>query len=114
MGEAHMKLVIAIIQDEDRRKLSSLLMEKGFRITQVNSSGGFLRAGNTTMMIGVEEQKLNELLDAIREVCMPRKQMISAPVHSFDMAGAAAAVPIEITIGGATVFVLDVDQFVRI
>lgn len=57
-----MKLVIAIVQNEDNQKLNNALVKEGFRSTRLATSGGFLRTGNTTVMIGVEESKLEEVL----------------------------------------------------
>ena len=60
-----MKLVIAIVQNEDNQKLNNALVKEGFRSTRLATSGGFLRTGNTTVMIGVEESKLEEVLGII-------------------------------------------------
>ena len=109
-----MKMIIAIVQDEDNQKVNAALMEKGFRATRLATSGGFLRAGNTTMMIGVEEERLDEALDTIRQVCHPRTQTVSAPAPTVDTTGFFIPYPVEVTVGGATIFVLDVDQFIRV
>lgn len=68
-----MKLVIAIVQNEDNQKLNNALVKEGFRSTRLATSGGFLRTGNTTVMIGVEESKLEEVLGIIESVCKARK-----------------------------------------
>ena len=108
MEQVKRKMVIAIIQADDRRKLGHLLVERGFRATQLNSTGGFLHVGNATLMIGVEESKLIDLLNTIQEVCLPRQQIISDPTYFGDES------PIEITIGGATVFIMDIDQYIPV
>ena len=69
-----MKLVIAIVQNEDNQKLNNALVKEGFRSTRLATSGGFLRTGNTTVMIGVEESKLEEVLGIIESVCKARKR----------------------------------------
>ena len=109
-----MKLIIAIIQDEDHHKLNRLLMEKGFRATRLATSGGFLRAGNTTMMIGVENERVEEVLGLIEQVWKPRKQTVTAPAPTVDTSGFFIPYPVEVTVGGATIFVLDVEQFKRL
>ena len=109
-----MKLIIAIIQDEDHHKLNRLLMEKGFRATRLATSGGCLRAGNTTMMIGVDNERVQEVLDLIEQVCKPRKQTVTAPAPTVDTTGFFIPYPVEVTVGGATIFVLDVEQFKRL
>ena len=78
-----MKLVIAIVQNEDNQKLNNALVKEGFRSTRLATSGGFLRTGNTTVMIGVEESKLEEVLGIIESVCKARKQTVSAVAPFF-------------------------------
>lgn len=108
-----MKLVIAIVQDEDAAKLITTLMQDGYSVTKLATTGGFLRAGNTTLLTGVEDEKLDHCLEIIEHIGKSRKQLINSSVGSFDGAflSAATHANIEVTVGGATVFVLDVDQF---
>ena len=108
-----MKLVIAIVQIEDNQKLNNALVKEGFRSTRLATSGGFLRTGNTTVMIGVEESKLEEVLGIIESVCKARKQTVSAVAPSVDTTGFYIPYPVEVSVGGATVFILDVEQFRR-
>ncbi len=109
-----MKLVIAIVQNEDNQKLTNALIKQGFRSTRLSTSGGFLRTGNTTVMIGTEEEKLPELLEVIEKVCKARKQTVAAVSPSVDTTGFYIPYPVEVCVGGATVFVLDVEQFKQI
>ncbi|MBR3494441.1 MAG: cyclic-di-AMP receptor [Clostridia bacterium] len=110
-----MKLVIAIVQDEDAARLVSSLMEEGFGVTKLATTGGFLRTGNTTLLTGVEDGKLDQVLHVIDRVCRSRKQMAATPTPMGTMAGSAyTPYPIEVTVGGATVFVLTVDQFIKV
>ena len=81
----------------------------GFSATKLSTSGGFLRAGNATLLIGVDEEKLDELLDIIGRFCSKRKQIVQTQ-SSFN-ADFFVSVPVEVSVGGATVFVLDVEQF---
>ena len=108
-----MKLVIAIVQNEDNQKLNDALVKQGFRSTRLATSGGFLRTGNTTVMIGVEESKLEEVLGIIESVCKARKQTVSAVAPSVDTTGFYIPYPVEVSVGGATVYILDVEQFRR-
>jgi len=107
-----MKLIIAIVQDEDASRLVSKMMDEGFRTTKLATTGGFLRSGNTTLLTGVEDDQLEKVMGIIEQTCKSRTQM--APVHS-PMPGTAGmyvpAYPVQVTVGGATVFVLDVEQF---
>ena len=110
-----MKLMIAIVQDEDANRLVSRLMETGFGVTKLATTGGFLKAGNTTLLIGVEDERLEEGLSVIEKVCKSRKQMSAAHTPMSAINGTAyAAFPVEVTVGGATIFVLDVEQFTKI
>ncbi len=109
-----MKLIIAIVQDEDANRLVSELMNEGYGVTKLATTGGFLRAGNTTLMIGVDDAKMDGALQIIEKVCKARKQMTAAHTPATGMTGSAyTPYPIEVTVGGATVFVLTVDQFVK-
>lgn len=70
-----MKLIVAIVQDEDAGRLVSALMDKGFGVTKLATTGGFLRAGNTTLISGVEDDKLQDALDVIEKICKSREQI---------------------------------------
>ncbi|MBR4712025.1 MAG: cyclic-di-AMP receptor [Clostridia bacterium] len=110
-----MKLIIAIVQDEDANRLVSTLMDDGFGVTKLATTGGFLRAGNTTLLIGVSDEKLDEALKVIEQVCKSRRQMTVSHTPLGGVSGSAyTSFPIEVTVGGATVFVLTVDQFIKI
>lgn len=109
-----MKLVIAIVHDDDAGELISTLSEKGHGMTKLATTGGFLKSGNTTLLIGVEKEKLDEVIELIKDICKTRKGAISPPSPVLGATGVYVPSPIEITIGGATVFVLDVDRFEKI
>ena len=106
-----MKMIIAIVQDEDASSLVSSLMSEGYSVTKLATTGGFLRAGNTTLLAGVEDDRLDGCLRIIEKVCKSRRQMTSSPMATGGIAGMYAHMPIEVTVGGATVFVVDVEQF---
>lgn len=109
-----MKLMIAIVQDEDASRLVSRLMNEGFGVTKLATTGGFLRAGNTTLLIGVDDDKLDAAMDVVEKVCKSRKQIATAPASMAGVSGTYSPYPIEVMVGGATVFVLTVDQFVKL
>ena len=106
-----MKIIIAIVQDEDSQKFISEMMKAGFSVTMLATTGGFLRIGNTTMMIGVDESRVDEALDIIEHICKARKQVVTSPSPMAGTTGVYIPYPVEVTVGGATVFVLDVEQF---
>ena len=109
-----MKLIIAIVQDEDASRLINGLMTEGYRVTKLATTGGFLRAGNTTLLVGVEDDKLQQAIGVIEKVCKSRKQVASTPTPVTGTTGMYTAYPMEVTVGGATIFVLDVEQFMKI
>ena len=111
-----MKLIIAVVQDEDSSRLLSALMQDGFGVTKLATTGGFLKAGNTTLLLGVDDNRLDEAIKVIESVCKSRKQISAA---SSSMVGGMThgeytSFPIEVTVGGATLFVLSVDQFLKV
>ena len=109
-----MKLIVAIVQDEDATRLIGNLMSDGFRVTKLATTGGFLRSGNTTLLVGVEDDKLQTAMDIIEKVCKSRKQIATAPSPISGTTGVYVPYPIEVTVGGATIFVLYVEQFAKI
>ena len=104
-----MKLLFAIVQNDDQRALTNALVERSISVTRIASTGGFLRGGNSTLMIGVEADRLEETLGIIKEHSS-RRQIVTVPAtgipHNID----SVAMPMTVTVGGATVFVLDVAQ----
>jgi len=106
-----MKLVVVIIHDEDSQKLVDQLTDQNYGVTKLASTGGFLSSGNTTLLVGVEKEKLDNVIDIIKETCKSRKEMVPTPAPIMGSVGILTAYPIEVNIGGATIFVLDVDRF---
>ena len=107
-----MKMLLAIINSDDAHSVVNLLMEAGFQITKLATTGGFLRAGNVTILIGLEDSRLDEAMDLIRKYSNTRKQII--PTTANLGVGFHPAMPVEVTVGGATVFVLNVEQFEKL
>lgn len=88
-----MKLIIAIIRDKDCDQVSKSLIQEDFRVTRIASTGGFLRRGMTTLMIGVEDEKVNQAIQLVGDNCTSAAGLNERC---------------------ATIFVLKVDQFVQI
>ena len=108
------KLVLAIINDEDAFHVMDLLSEKGFYVTKLASTGGFLRAGNTTLISGVSEDRIPELIDIIEKKCRSRKQITSVNTTHINANESYVPYPVEVTVGGATIFVLNVEEFKKV
>lgn len=107
-----MKLVIAIVHDDDVGTLLKALVKSDFRSTKLSTTGGFLKAGNTTLLIGIEESRLEDLIHLIEASCKTRKETVTTPPLFGE--GSLVSIPIEISVGGATVFVMDVEKYLRI
>ena len=109
-----MKMLIAILNSDDAPIVIQALMKEGFYITKLSTTGGFLRAGNTTLLLGVDDERYQPAMDIIEQVCKSRKQIATSPSPVAGSASVYVPYPIEVTVGGATIFVLEVEQFVKI
>jgi uncharacterized protein YaaQ len=108
-----MKLVVAIVQDQDAGSLIEDLTDKEFRVTKLASTGGFLKAGNTTLLIGVEDDLVEDVIKIIEENCKTRE--ITTSLLTVTMPGDTyIPYPLEVKVGGATLFILDVEQHIKI
>lgn len=106
-----MKLVIAVIQDKDSARLLIKLTKAGFRATKLASTGGFLREGNTTLLIGTEDHLVDQVVDIIRQTCQSREQLVTPLSPMGGPADAYIPYPVEVVVGGATILVVDVERF---
>lgn len=104
-----MKLIFAIVQNDDSRRLIKELNRSSIYVTRISSSGGFLHGGNSTLMIGIEADKLEDALGIIKANSRTRKEFMVVP-PSMPLYADNSPAPVEVTIGGATVFVLDVAE----
>jgi uncharacterized protein YaaQ len=106
-----MKLVVAVVQDKDSNRLSNALIKDGFRATKLATTGGFLRAGNTTFLIGIEDERVNEVMQVIQANCKIREQMVTPVSPMGGTTDSYIPFPVEVQVGGAAVFVLPVERF---
>ena len=107
-----MKLILAIVQDVDSRDLLDALVAAGYRATKISSTGGFLVRGNATILMGVRDEQVDHVLSILRERCHSRREFVSPAMPLSEAAAARHWVePLEVEVGGATVFVLDVQRF---
>jgi uncharacterized protein YaaQ len=107
-----MKLIMAIVSSDDSREVLGRLTRAGFRATVISTTGGFLREGNTTLFVGTEEQKVPQAVEILRQTCRRRTQWVS-PLPTLEGPGLEMSEPIEVSVGGAVVFVLNVEQFIQ-
>lgn len=108
------KLVVCVVHNRDKGKVTEELIQAGFKFTVISTTGGFLREGNTTLLIGIQPDERSALMELIARNCMTREQVLSTlPVEAAPAGGAILASPVKVPVGGAVVFVLDVEQFER-
>ncbi len=107
-----MKMLLAIINSDDAPSVMGNLVKQGYQITKLATTGGFLRAGNVTILIGLEEDQLEHALSIIRTYSSSRKQVI--PTTAEMGMGFYPTLPVEVDVGGATVFVLGVERFEKL
>ncbi|MDR1736085.1 MAG: cyclic-di-AMP receptor [Oscillospiraceae bacterium] len=104
-----MKLLLAILNHDDAHTVIKKLTEGGYPVTKLATTGGFLQSGNVTVILGLEDDKLKGALECIEKYSNSRRQVV--PTTSEMGLGYYSAMPVEITVGGATVFVLNVEGF---
>lgn len=103
-----MKLILAIINDSDVRNVTESMMNGGFSLTKIGSTGGFLKAGMTTMVSAVNNEKLDIALEIIKSSTHSCKY--SPSDMAFEPTYKSQMQPNEIVVGGATVFVLNIEN----
>ena len=108
-----MKLVITVVHDRDKNKIIESLLRNGFQFTKIGSTGGFLREGNVTLLIGVEEKELDKCFQVIEESCKTREQFVNVLPPDAAPVGTFMPSPVKVLVGGAVVFVVDVERFNR-
>ncbi len=109
-----MKLIMAIVNNDDGPMITAQLNKKGVYTTKIASTGGFLSAGNMTFISGVEDERVDEVIEVIKAYSRKRTQ----PVPNLDVpagqVGSSAMSPAQVLVGGGTIFVLNVESFTRV
>ncbi|HXF51076.1 MAG TPA: cyclic-di-AMP receptor [Dehalococcoidia bacterium] len=114
MQNSHLKLIVIIASDTDADKLIKRLVGQGYPATKISSTGGFLRKGNATILSGVEADEVDQIIAIVRQECYARTEYVPVQTLPFFGEGSVLAEPIEVRVGGAIVFVVDVERFERI
>ena len=107
-----MKLIIAIVNKDDASDVSQALTRARYSVTKLATTGGFLMAGNITLLIGTQEEKVDRAIEIIREHSRRRTEIV--PSTATYGIGVSASKPLKVDIGGATIFVVDVDRFEKV
>ena len=111
MQSGPLKLVIIIASDADADRLMKQLVEQGYPATKVSSTGGFLRRGNATILSGVEANEVDQVLAMVRAECHSRTEFVPVQTLPFFSESNVPSEPVEVRVGGAIVFVVNVEQF---
>ncbi len=107
-----MKLILAIVSNDDSQNVSTLLTKENYSVTRLATTGGFLKAGNTTIIVGTEDEKVDHVIELIGQESKKRVEVVPSSA-SYDL-GRFASFPVEVEVGGATIFVLDIEQFLKL
>ena len=107
-----MKMITAIVNKEDSKNACNELIKAGFSVTRLSTTGGFLMAGNMPLMIGTDDEKVDECIGLISKCCKQRTEVVPSTA-SYGI-GVATAYPLQVTVGGATVFVTNVERFEKL
>jgi len=113
-----MKLIYAIVRNDNEDDVVSQLTQHRYSVTRLSTTGGFLKKGNTTLMIGTEDEKVDTAIQIIKEECSRRKEML-VPTPTYSEGTRApilgySSPQVTVDVGGATVFVVDVEQFLKL
>lgn len=106
-----MKLILAIINNDDSALVSTNLTREGYSVTKLATTGGFLMSGNTTFLIGTDDDKVEKVIEIISKFSKKRSQMV--PTSSYGV-GNYTSFPVEVSVGGATVFVLNIERYEKL
>ena len=107
-----MKMIMAIVSGDDSSAVSAALTKARYSVTKLATTGGFLMSGNTTFLIGIDEEKVDDVISLISSHSKKRKQVMPAAT-SYGV-GMYDPLPIEVTVGGASIFVMDIERFKKV
>lgn len=105
-----MKLVIAIVSNDDIKNLTTELVEKHFQFTKLATTGGFLKQGNTTLICGVEENQFDTFVEVVKDNCHRRVEIVPSSLGF----SAGVVSPVEVNVGGAIMFVIKAEDCIRV
>jgi len=108
------KLVVAFVQGEDAGQTVQALSAAGISVTRLASSGGFLQQGNATLLIGVDDERVEQVMGLVRTNCRERNRYLAPMPPMVEPGEVFMPFPVEVQVGGATIFVLNVEQFEKL
>jgi uncharacterized protein YaaQ len=107
------KLIVCVVHNRDRNRLTEDLLKAGFKFTVIGSTGGFLREGNTTLLAGVMDGDFESFKGIVAKQCSSREQVVAMAPFEGPPGGAMLPGAVSVPVGGAVMFVLKVDEFLR-
>ncbi|MCI9164111.1 MAG: transcriptional regulator [Lachnospiraceae bacterium] len=108
-----MKIIYAIVSSDDGNRVTDVLTDHHFSVTRLATTGGFLKKGNATLMIGTDEEQVDHAINLIRETC-GKRQKITCDIPAPNIGSISAGyvmMPVSVELGGATIFVTDVERY---
>jgi len=108
-----MKLLISVISRDDRDALANALIGAGYGATIISTIGGFLRQGNATVLVGTDEANVDNVLDIIKRTCHTHTQYVNPLPMGMEFDELCMTEPVEVQVGGAVIFVVDVERMVK-
>jgi uncharacterized protein YaaQ len=109
-----MKLVIIIAQKSDSKKLEEVLVENEFQLTRFEGMGGYLKKKNSTFFVGTDDEKVESLIDLVKKICQVRKEVVTAPSLGTGLGESLITNGTKIQTGGATIFTMNIENFLKI
>ncbi|OQB63107.1 MAG: hypothetical protein BWX94_00898 [Tenericutes bacterium ADurb.Bin140] len=108
----NMKLIIIIVANEDATKVTNALLKEKFFVTKLATTGGLLMSGNTTLLVGTNEENVDHAIDIVGGYSKTRKKVVPSTIpNEFGM---FSSYPLEVQVGGATIFVIDIEKFIKL
>jgi uncharacterized protein YaaQ len=109
-----MKLFVVVVQQQDSDGLADSMLASAISFTRIDSAGGFLQQGNVTFLVGIDDAKIGDLLALVKHGATTRVQMVSPVPAMIEPGELAVPYPVEVQVGGATIFGFDVERFERL
>jgi len=107
-------MILAVVHNDDAPLVSASLTKSGYFVTKMASTGGFLMSGNTTFLLGVEDNAVDSVISIISKYSKKRMQTLERDAFTSGNFNVESSSPMQVQLGGATVFVLNVERFERV
>ena len=101
-----MKLIFAVVTKADTNNVVQALVKEQYSVTRLATTGGFLKQGNTTLLMGVNDDKVEDVLSILKHNTKPRKELTNEGLENFDAS--------KVMVGGATVFIINAEKFKKV